>query len=157
MVIVAHVLASTERTNDPATDGSRWSKFIFTAQKGHDEALPLTSQKLHVWPKLGYSHSTSGKQWAFIYLRTHLFSLQRVWQPLHYTITYTLTARSVLLPLRYSTHSQSVLTSHNLLFLWRCSAMFSNNLSTTIRKWGGSFSQDEDELRFLVEAEKTVI
>lgn len=88
------------------------------------------------------------------YLRTHLFSSQRVWQPLHYTIRYTITARSVLPPLRSSTHSQYALTCHNLLVLV---AMFSDNLSTTIRKWGGSSSQDEDELRFLVEAEKTVI
>lgn len=35
--------------------------------------------------------------------------------------------------------------------------MFSDNLSTTTRNWGGSSSQDEDELRFLVEkSEKTV-
>ena len=35
--------------------------------------------------------------------------------------------------------------------------MFGDNLSTTIRKWGGSSSQDEGELRFLVEAEKTMV
>lgn len=120
MVIVAHVLASTERTNNPATDSPRWSKFIFTAQKGHDEVLPLTSEHSCTYD-LGYSHSTSGKQWAFI--SEHTYSVRSECDN-HFTTPQGTQSLRALYCLRYATarthspHSPAIIRSS----WWRCSA-----------------------------------
>lgn len=155
MVIVAHVLASTERTNDPATDSPRWSKFIFTAQKRHDEALPLTSEHSCTYG-LGYSHSTPGKQWAFI--SEHTYSVRSECDN-HFTTPQDTQSLRALYCLRYATarthspHSPAIIRSscgdvrrqsvdynqkvgRELLARWR---------RTALSCWGGEDDGDSDK------------